>query len=165
MRWFNNELVDQRSFYTNIYPYHVKKDLAAEVNELNKRINELEIMLSTLIKPLNDARKTTQNYLKLAGLLLDHGGLTPDLILPELQDAISRDIVRVLLERNEQNISQITELVKSKRGTASRRIIREKLQELEGKNIVQKQQKGSRYLYSLTTEVIKKWTELLGLTK
>jgi DNA-binding transcriptional ArsR family regulator len=143
----------------------VKKDLATEIKELNKRINELETMLSALIKPLNDARKTTQNYIKLAGLLLDHGGLTPDLILPDLKDAISRDIVRVLLERNEQNISQITELVKSKRGTASRRIIREKLQELEIKNIVQKHQKGSRYVYSLTTEVIKKWTELLGLTK
>jgi DNA-binding transcriptional ArsR family regulator len=143
----------------------VPKDIANEIKELNRRINELETMLSALMKPLNDARKTTQNYLKLAGLLLDHGGLTPDLILPELKDAISRDIVRVLLERNEQNISQITELVKTKRGSASRRIIRNKLQELETKNIVQKQQKGSRYVYSLTTEVIKKWTELLGLTK
>ena len=142
-----------------------KTDVAAEIKELNKRINELETMLLTLMKPLTEARKTTQNYLKLAGLLLDHGGLTPDLILPELKDAISRDIVRVLLERNEQNISQITELVKTKRGTASRRIIREKLQELEGKNIVQKHQKGSRYVYSLTTAVINKWTELLGLTK
>ena len=142
-----------------------KKDLAAEIKELNKRINELENMLTALMKPLNDARKTTQNYMKLAGLLLDHGGLTPDLVLPELKDPISRDIVRVILERNEQNISQITELVKTKRGTASRRIIRVKLKELEIKNIVQKHQKGSRYVFSLTTEVIKKWTELLGLTK
>jgi DNA-binding transcriptional ArsR family regulator len=142
-----------------------KKDLAAEIKELNKRINELENMLTALMKPLNDARKTTQNYIKLAGLLLDHGGLTPDLVLPELKDPISRDIVRVLLERNEQNISQITELVKTKRGTASRRIIRAKLKELEIKNIVQKHQKGSRYVFSLTIEVIKKWTELLGLTK
>jgi DNA-binding transcriptional ArsR family regulator len=142
-----------------------KKDVAAEIKELNKRINELETMLLALMKPLTEAQKTTQNYFKLAGLLLDHGGLTPDLILPELKDAISRDIVRVLLDRNEQNISQITELVKTKRGTASRRIIREKLLELEGKNVIQKHQKGSRYVYSLTTEVIKKWTELLGLTK
>lgn len=141
------------------------KDLAEEIKELNKRIDELESMLSALMKPLNDARKTTQNYMRLAGLLLDHGGLTPDLILPELKDAISRDIVRVLLERNEQNISQITELVKTKRGSASRRIIRKKLQELERTNIVQRQQKGSRHVYSLTTEVIRKWTELLGLTK
>jgi DNA-binding transcriptional ArsR family regulator len=141
----------------------VKKDLTEEVKELNKRISELERMLSVLMKPLTDVRKTTENYMKLAGLLLDHGGLTPDFILPELKDPISKDIVRVLLERPEQNVSQITELVKSKRGTASRRIIREKLSDLETKKIIQKYQRGSRYVYSLTADVIKKWTQLLGL--
>ncbi len=140
----------------------MKKDLAGEVKELNKRINELEKMLSTLVKPLKDVSKTTQNYLKLVGILLDHGGLTPDLIFPEIKDSISKEIVRVLLDRNKQNISQITELVRSKRGTASRRIIREKMRELEKKNIIQKQQIESRYVYSLTEEVIKKWSQLLG---
>jgi DNA-binding transcriptional ArsR family regulator len=143
----------------------VEKDLTDEVKELNKRISELEKMLSVLMKPFTDIRKTTESYMRLAGLLLDHGGLTPDLILPELKDPISKDIVRVLLERPEQNVSQITDLVKSRRGTASRRIIREKLVDLEKKNILQKQQHGSRSVYSLTAEVIKKWTQLLGLTK
>jgi len=145
------------------YPVTVEKELAEEVKELNKRISDLEKMLSLLMKPLSDVQKTTERYLKLAGLLLDHGGLTPDFILPELKDPISKDIVRVLLERPEQNVSQITDLVKSKRGTASRRIIREKLSYLEEKNIIQKQQRGSRYVYSLTVDVIKKWTQLLGL--
>ena len=142
----------------------MEKDLADEVKELNKRISDLEKMLSVLLKPLTDVRKTTERYLKLAGLLLDHGGLTPDVILPELKDPISKDIVRVLLERPGQNVSQITDLVKSKRGSASRRIIRKKLLYLEEKQIVQKQQLGSRAVYSLTPEVIKKWTQLLGLT-
>ncbi len=101
---------------------------------------------------------------RLAGLLLDHGGLTPDVILPELKDPISKDIVRVLLERPGQNVSQIADLVKAKRGTASRRIIRKKLLSLEEKNIIQKQQQQSRVVYSLTSEVIKKWTQLLGLS-
>jgi DNA-binding transcriptional ArsR family regulator len=143
----------------------VEKDLTDEVKELNKRISDLEKMLSVLMKPFTDIRKTTESYMRLAGLLLDHGGLTPDLILPELKDPISKEIVRVLLERPEQNVSQITDLVKSRRGTASRRIIREKLLDLEKKNIIQKQQRRSRSVYSLTAEVIKKWTQLLGLTK
>lgn len=140
----------------------MKKDLADEVKELNKRISELEKMLSVLIKPLQDVRKTTSNYMRLTGLLLDHGGLTPDLILPEIKDPISKEIVRVLMDRSEQNISQITELIRIKRGTASRRIIREKIQELTEKNIIQKHQKGSLYVYSLTEEVIKKWSQMLG---
>jgi len=95
---------------------------------------------------------------------LDHGGLTPDVIFPDLKDPISKEIIRVLLERPAQNVSQITDLVKSKRGSASRRIIRKKLTDLEQRNIVQKQQQGSRSVYNLTPEVIKKWTQLLGLS-
>ena len=138
------------------------KDLKKEVQELNKRISELEKMLSALVGPLREVGKTTQNYLKITSLVLEHGGLTPDMILPELKDNISREIVRVLLERQGQNISQITELVRSKRGTASRRIIRERLKELEEKNIVKKQMKGKLYVYNLTDKVIKKWSQMLG---
>jgi len=100
--------------------------------------------------------------MRIIGLLLEHGGITPDLILPEIKDPISREIVRVLLDRSDQNISQITELVRIKRGTASRRIIREKIQRLEEKNIVQKKQIGSLYVYSITEKVIKKWSQMLG---
>jgi DNA-binding transcriptional ArsR family regulator len=140
----------------------VSKNLEKEIKELNKRISDLEKMLSTLMKPLRNVRDTTDKYLKITGLILEHGGLTPDLILPELKDDISKEIVRALLERKDQNISQITELVRSKRGTASRRIIREKIKELEEKNIIQKNQRGSLYVYSLTEKVIKKWSQMLG---
>ena len=139
------------------------KYLEKEIKELNKRINELEKMLLTVIKPLQQVSNTTQKYLKITSLVLEHGGLTPDMILPEIKDDISQQIVRTLIDRKDQNISQITELVRSKRGTASRRIIRERLKELEENEIVKKQQKGSIYVYSLTDKVIKKWSQMLGL--
>ncbi len=142
----------------------MEKNLTDEIKELNRRIAELEKMLSMILQPLQNAGKTTQNYLRLTGLLLDHGGLTPDLILPEVKDPISREIVRVLMSKSEQNISQITDLVRSKRGTASRRIIREKIQELIEKNVLQQKQKGSRTVYGLTESVIKKWSQMLGFT-
>lgn len=134
------------------------EDLSEEVKKLNKRIQELEKMLSAAIKPLQDTGRIAQNYLRLTGILLDKGGLTPDAILPEIKDPISQEIVRVLLDKNGQNISQITELVRSRRGTASRRIIRERINELIKKEIIKKNQKGSNYVYSLTDKVIKKWS-------
>jgi len=140
----------------------VTEDLKKQVKELNKRISELEKMLSELLTPLRQVSKTTQNYLKITSLVLEHGGLTPDLILPEVKDQISREIVRVLLDRKDQNISEVTVLVRSKRGSASRRIIRERLKELEEKNIVKKQMKGKLYVYSLTDKVINKWSRMLG---
>ena len=100
--------------------------------------------------------------MRITGMLLDQGGITPDMILPEVKDTISRDIVRVLLDRSDQNISQITDLVRSKRGTASRRIIRERVKDLEDKGIIQKKLKGSRYVYGLTEKVIKKWSKMIG---
>lgn len=138
------------------------KELEKEVKELNKRISELEKMLSEVMSPLREVGKTTQKYLKITGLILEHGGLTPDMILPEIKDNISREIVRVLIDHKDQNISEITELVKSKRGTASRRIIRERLKELEEKDIVKKQIKGKIYVYTLTDKVLKKWSQMLG---
>jgi DNA-binding transcriptional ArsR family regulator len=140
----------------------VAENLEQEVKELNKRISELEKMLSVLIEPLRQVSRTTQNYMRITGLLLDQGGITPDMILPEVKDTISREIVRVLLDRSEQNISQITDLVRSKRGTASRRIIRERIKDLEEKGIIQRKLKGSRYVYGLTEQVIKKWSKMIG---
>jgi DNA-binding transcriptional ArsR family regulator len=140
----------------------VTKDLKKEIKELNNRISELEKMINEMILPLREVSKTTRNYLKITNLALEHGGLTPDMILPELKDQISREIVRVLLDKQNQNISEITDLVRSKRGTSSRRIIRERLKELEAKGIVQKQMKGKLYVYTLTDKVIKKWSQMLG---
>jgi len=140
----------------------VAKDLSEEVKKLNKRIEELEKMISTIVEPLKNVRDITQKYLKIAGVIMDMGGLTPDAVLPALRDPISQDIVRVLLDRSELNISQITELVRTRRGTASRRIIRDKIKELIDKDIIQKTQKGSIYVYNLTDKVIKKWSQMLG---
>ena len=141
----------------------MSKDLTDEIRKLNNRISELEKMLSAMVQPFRKIQDTTSNYMRLIGLLLERGGITPDLVIPEIKDPISKDIIQVLIERSEQNISQITELVRSKRGTASRRIIREKINELIEKDIVIKQQKGSLYVYSITEEVIKKWSKLLGI--
>ena len=140
----------------------MEKDLAEEIKELNKRISELEKTISIMIKPLNDAGKITKNYLRIIGLLLDRGGLTPEVIIPDVKDSISKEIIRVLIDKRDQNISQITENVRNKRGTASRRIIRERLENLEEKKVIIKRQKGSLYVYNVSNEVIKKWSQMLG---
>ena len=138
------------------------QDLKKEIKELNNRINELEKILSNLIQPLRNAGDTTSKYIRLIGLMMEHGGLTPEIVLKDVKDPISKEIVRVLIEKTEgQNISQITELVRNKRGTASRRIIRERLKELEEKDIIYKR-RGKINVYQLSEKVIKKWSQLLG---
>jgi len=143
----------------------VADDLTEEIQKLNNRISELENMLSQLLRPLQQVQNSTSQYFRLVQLALEHGGLSTDLVLPDIKDPISQEIIRALLDRKEQNISEITERVRNKRGTASRRIIRLRLSELREKNIVEKTQKGSLYVYSLTETVLRKWTKLLGLSQ
>ncbi len=137
-------------------------ELSKEIKSLNKRIDELESMLRSVIQPFQEMGKTTSNYFRIIGLLLEHGGLTPDTLFSEIKDPIEQSIIQVLTQKKDLNISQITENVRSKRGTASRRIIREKLKSLEQKNMVESSQQGSRSLYRLTDEVIRKWSKVLG---
>lgn len=140
-------------------------ELTKEIKALNERIDELESMLKTILQPFQEMRKTTTNYIRIIGLLLEHGGLTPDTLLAEIKDPIEKTIIQVLTQKNDLNISQITENVRSKRGTASRRIIRNKLKNLEQKKIVESYQQSSRVVYRLTDEVIKKWSQVLGFIK
>lgn len=146
---------------TNVEP----SELSEEIKALNKRIDELESMLRTVFQPFQDMRKSTSNYFRLIGLMLEHGGLTPDTLFSEIKDPIEKTIIQILTQNRDLNISQITEHVRSKRGTASRRIIRKKVKNLEKKNMVESHQQGSRVVYSLTDEVIKKWSQVLGLIK
>ena len=141
-----------------------EENLAKQVKELNKRIEELENSISQILEPIKNMETVARGYIKLAGMAQRKGGVTIDSILPDLKNPISKSIIRVLAEDNGQNISQLTESVRKLRGTASRRIIRERVKELEKKGYVK--QKGEKKVqkYYLSNDVVKKWSQLLGLS-
>lgn len=64
--------------------------------------------------------------------------LRPDVNL----DAIERLIVDVLTREGPKNISQLTALVKQERGTASRRIIRDKVNDMIERDILEEADEG-----------------------
>ncbi len=66
-----------------------------------------------------------------------------------VNDPISRAIVEVLADCRPRSISEITRLVRGLRGSASRRIVREKLHLLEERGVVVSEDHGNRKLYSL----------------
>jgi DNA-binding transcriptional ArsR family regulator len=142
----------------------VDEDLREQVRELNERIAELEAQIALLLAPVQEMQKTSTKYLRLVETALRHGGISPDMLVPEVTDPISRDIICVLVDRGHLNISQITEGVRQRRGTASRRIVREKVGVLEDDGIVRKNVEKKTATYYLSHSVLKKWSHMLGIT-
>ncbi|BEP16670.1 hypothetical protein PYJP_00220 [Pyrofollis japonicus] len=64
-------------------------------------------------------------------------------------DPISRAVLEALADCSPRSVSEITRLVRELRGTASRRIVRERLQRLVERGVVVPVEQGSRILYRL----------------
>jgi len=147
-----------------------QEDLEKQIKSLHEKMGNLEDAMSKVSEPYSQLleymdrfQKISSSYFRMLGLYQRHGAISPDLLIPNVKDSISRDIVKVLFERDGQNISQITEKLKDMRGTASRRIVRERLKGLEEKGVVRSKGSPRSKEYWLTEQYIDKWYELLGL--
>lgn len=147
-----------------------EEDLGKQIKALSEKMEGVEESLSKVAGPYSQLleyierfQKISSSYFKMLGLYQRYGAISPDLLIPGIKDSISRDIVRVLFERDGQNISQITEKLKEMRGTSSRRIVRERLRSLEEKGVVRSKGSPRSMVYWLTQEYIDKWFDLLGL--
>ncbi|HDN50924.1 MAG: hypothetical protein DRN21_01740 [Thermoplasmata archaeon] len=142
-----------------------KKDMQQEIRELSEKIEKLEQIIAHLTGPIGRMQELAERYIRMMDSLVRLGMLPHEDIFEGIKDDISREIIRALLRRNHLNISQITEAVREHRGTASRRIVRERLQELEGMGKVERRIEKKATVYSLSEEMVKKWSEVLGLFK
>ncbi len=142
-----------------------KEDLRKEVKELNSRIAELEGIISELQEPLRQLRTAAKGYYKFIDMFMKYGGVSPDKIVPGMKDPISKEIINILFDRNGQNISQITDVLRARRGSASRRIVREKLVKLEEAGLVIRKKTKKSVEYYISEELVKKWSQVLGFNK
>ena len=94
-----------------------------------------------------------------------YGVVSIGTILPEMKDPISKDMQRILLDRPGLNISQLTDELKGRRGSSSRRIMRKNLKELAEKKLVIEGPGRNERSYRLSEYVVKRWSQVPGLTK
>ena len=139
------------------------RTLAEKMESVEESIGKVAQPYSQLLEYVERFQKISSSYFKMLGLYQRYGAISPDLLIPGVKDPISRDIVKVLFERDGQNISQITGKLKEMRGTSSRRIVRERLKELEAKGVVRSKGSPKSKDYWLTEEYVDKWYQLLGL--
>ena len=149
-----------------------KGDLQEDVRELRKQVEALREALATVAEPYRELagyveqlQTMTRGYFRLLDLYAKHGAVSPDIVVPGLKDDISKAILTTLFEKSDRNISQITESVKAKRGTASRRIVRERLQALVKDGVVVESGSSRGHMYRVSREVAEKWSQVLGFSK
>ncbi len=148
------------------------KELEEQIAELSQRIAEMESLMRRLTGALLDNRGTRQlqsaassiaPYLRILDSYMSNGSVGPEIVLPQVKDPMSREIISVLFSIKEGNISRITEELRKRRGKASRRIVAKKLGELAEMGIVEEDEGSRDKRYSLSDEVVRKWLKVLGI--
>jgi DNA-binding transcriptional ArsR family regulator len=150
-----------------------KEELRNEIKELSGKVSELEEALRKATRPIGDLMSQLEgmnriagNYFRLLELYHRKGSISPEAVLPELKDPISIEIVKVLFDRSELNVSEITDQLRERRGSASRTVVRERLQNLVEDGIVMVNDGPSGVAqYSISEEVADRWYRMLGLRR
>src|SRR5437870_13359398 len=147
-------------------------DLRKEIRELRAQIEALRTALSDVTRPYTELmayvdrlQDVSRSYFRVLELFTKYGKVSPDLVIPGLKDDISRHIVVSLFDQPDRNISQIAEAVKGKRGTASRRIVRARLGDLQRQGIVVATPGSRSRTFRVAEEVADKWSQVLGVAK
>ena len=135
------------------------------MDDIEKRMRKVEDILEKYLE--NDyliyIRHILASYLRLINIYMEYGKISPSIIFPEVKDSISREIIEILFSSGKLNTSQITEELKKSRGKASRRIVREKLNYLVERGIVECEERKNEKVYSISEYAIKKWLKVLGI--
>jgi len=147
-------------------------DLQDDVRELRKQVEALREALATVAEPyreisgyMEQLQTIARGYFRLLDLYAKHGAVSPDVVVPGLKDDISKAILMALFEKADRNISQIADAVKAKRGTSSRRIVRERLRTLVDDGVVVASGGTRGHTYRVSEGVAEKWSQVLGLSK
>lgn len=148
------------------------KDKDRKIEELTERIASLESSLrevtrpySQLVEQLGQFQGIVQKYFRLLDLYQRHGVIAVDVILPELKDSMSREIMRILMDRPGLNISQISDELRSRTGSSSRRIVRERLEDMVMQDLLTEERGSKAKTFTVSARVVEKWSEVLGLNK
>ncbi len=130
------------------------------IEKLYRKISKIEELLNK--EYFEELKRIASAYYRLINIYLEHGRISPSVVIPELEDSLERDIVDVLFEMGEGNISEITEKLRAYRGKGSRNTVREKLKKLEEKGIVVVNESGGERKYRISSEYVIKWLRILG---
>ena len=147
-----------------------EEDKDRKIEELSERISSLEAALREVTRPyaqlveqLGQFQSVVNKYFRLLDLYQRHGAISVDTIFPEVKDPMSREIMRILMDRPGLNISQVSDELRARTGSSSRRIVRSRLDGLVAQGLVLEEGSTKIRTFRVSDKVIRKWSEVLGL--
>lgn len=148
-----------------------EQDKDRRIEELTERISSLEAALREVTRPyaqlveqLGQFQSMVNKYFRLLDLYQKHGAISVDTIFPEVKDPMSREIMRILMDRPGLNISQVSEELRSRTGSSSRRIVRARLDGLVKQGLLVEEDASKVRTFRVSDRVVRKWSEVLGLS-
>ncbi len=131
---------------------------------MERAMRDVSRPYAELVVQLELLRGIAERYFHLLELYQRHGVVSVDVILPEVKDAISKEISRIVMDHTGYNITQVTEELRARTGSASRRVVRARLQELNDLGVVTVEGGSRGNAYRISDRVIAKWSQVLGLS-
>ncbi len=139
------------------------RSLKGQVKNLERMLENLMNLHSNVLDKLSTNSEIERKYIQMLSLYKRHGKVSPSL-LPEIDDPIMEGIVELMLSSGGTlNITQITERLRHKRGSASRHTVRDRLKKLEKRKVVREMEESHGKGYVLTEYILDKWAKLLGI--
>ena len=149
-----------------------EEDQKKEIVELSEKIDHLESMIADMYQPYQETmsymakfNEMASGYMKIIGLYQKHGKVSPEMLVPTIKDPIAQEILVILFEKKELNVSQIAEQLRDRRGSASRKTVRDKLVELEDAGAIEIIDEKKVKKYKVSDELVEQWLKLLGVMK
>lgn len=144
------------------------EDIANRLSDLEESIGKIRGSYGELGQYLEILKEISSRYFRIMDLYAKHGSISVDMAVPEVKDPISKEIIRILVDKSDKenkglNLSDITRELKSRRGTASRRIVREKVNELIRIGIARRTGEGKQSNITISDDLIERWYTLLGM--
>ncbi|MHA1302780.1 MAG: hypothetical protein ACTSQE_06020 [Candidatus Heimdallarchaeaceae archaeon] len=135
-----------------------EKSIEEKLNDMEEKINSLILQVNSLkhqitsnpeLEQITNMLKIVTNALQISQApftLFSHTRTLTQRLLhryPNLKfDDISKAIIKALERKEQLNLSQLTEEVRKERGSASRRIVRERVEKLISDGIVEEIDEG-----------------------
>ena len=133
--------------------------------DIAERLEKIERMLRSYMNDdyIQYVRKILGSYFRLINIYLEEGRISPSVIFPEVKDSISREIIEVLFQHGTLNTTEISNILKERRGSSSRKTVRERLQKLVELGVVECDEKKGEKEYHITESAVRRWLKVLGI--